>query len=225
MQAEPAPLPKAVVLISGSGSNLQAIIDAASSGELPLEIAAVISNVPDAYGLERAEKAEITTHKLDHRKFPQRELFDAELIRTIEQHQPDIVVLAGFMRILSNDFVHRYLGKLVNIHPSLLPKYPGLNTHQRAIDAQDKFHGVTVHYVIPELDAGPNIVQAKVEITEHDTPDTLAKRVQQQEHIIYPIVLKWLAEGRLALQGDHATLDGEELPKSGLLLDSSRVLH
>lgn len=225
MQAEPAPLPKAVILISGSGSNLQAIIDAASSGDLPLEIAAVISNVPEAYGLQRAAKANISTHELDHRKFAQRELFDAELIRTIEKYQPDIVVLAGFMRILSNDFVHRYLGRLINIHPSLLPKYPGLNTHQRAIDAQDRFHGVTVHYVIPELDAGPNIVQAKVEITEHDSAETLAKRVQQQEHIIYPIVLKWFSEGRLELRGDHATLDGEKLPKSGLLLDSSRVLH
>ena len=225
MQAEPAPLPKAVILISGSGSNLQAIIDAASSGDLPLEIAAVISNVPEAYGLQRAARADISTHALDHRKFSQRELFDAELIRTIEQYQPDIVVLAGFMRILSNDFVHRYLGRLINIHPSLLPKYPGLNTHQRAIDAQDRFHGVTVHYVIPELDAGPNIVQAKVEITENDSAETLAKRVQQQEHIIYPMVLKWLSEGRLELRGDHATLDGEELPKSGLLLDSSRVLH
>lgn len=225
MQSEPAPLPKAVVLISGSGSNLQAIIDAVASGDLPLEISAVISNVPDAYGIKRAEEAEIKTHSLDHRTFSQRELFDAELIRTIEHYQPDIVVLAGFMRILSNDFVHRYLGKLVNIHPSLLPKYPGLNTHQRAIDAEDKYHGVTIHYVIPELDAGPNIVQAKVEITESDTPETLAKRVQQQEHIIYPIVLKWFAEGRLALIGDHASLDGEQLPETGLILDSSRVLH
>lgn len=225
MQSEPAPLPKAVVLISGSGSNLQAIIDEVASGDLPLEISAVISNVPDAYGLQRAQKAEIITHSLDHRKFSQRELFDAELIRTIEQYQPDIVVLAGFMRILSNDFVNRYLGKLVNIHPSLLPKYPGLNTHKRAIDAQDKYHGVTIHYVIPELDAGPNIVQAKVEVTENDTPETLASRVQQQEHVIYPIVLKWLSEGRLALKGNHATLDGQQLPETGLILDSSRVLH
>lgn len=225
MQSEPAPLPKAVVLISGSGSNLQAIIDEVTAGELPLEIAAVISNVPEAYGIQRAEEAEIKTHSLDHRKFAQRELFDAELIRTIEQYQPDIVVLAGFMRILSNDFVNRYLGKLVNIHPSLLPKYPGLNTHQRAIDAQDKHHGVTIHYVIPELDAGPNIVQAKVEITENDTPETLASRVQQQEHVIYPIVLKWFSEGRLALNGNHATLDGQQLPDTGLVLDSSRVLH
>jgi phosphoribosylglycinamide formyltransferase 1 len=225
MQSEPAPLPKAVILISGSGSNLQAIIDEVNEGELPLEIAAVISNVPEAYGIQRAQEAEINTHSLDHRKFAQRELFDAELIRTIEQYQPDIVVLAGFMRILSNDFVNRYLGKLVNIHPSLLPKYPGLNTHQRAIDAQDKHHGVTIHYVIPELDAGPNIVQAKVEITENDTPETLASRVQQQEHVIYPIVLKWLSEGRLALNGNHATLDGQQLPDTGLILDSSRVLH
>ncbi|KZZ59371.1 phosphoribosylglycinamide formyltransferase, partial [Oleiphilus sp. HI0122] len=172
-----------------------------------------------------AQQAEIDTHSLDHKTFSHRELFDAELIRTIEHYQPDIVVLAGFMRILSNDFVNRYLGKLVNIHPSLLPKYPGLNTHRRAIDARDTHHGVTVHYVIPELDAGPNIVQARVEITENDTPETLATRVQQQEHVIYPIVLKWLSEGRLALKGNHATLDGKQLPDTGLILDSSRVLH
>lgn len=225
MQAEPASLPKAVILISGSGSNLQAIIDAVNSGELPLEISAVISNVPDAFGLERAQQADIQTHSIDHKVYASREMFDAELIRTIEQYQPDVVVLAGFMRILSNDFVQRYLGKLVNIHPSLLPKYPGLNTHQRAIDAKDEHHGVTVHYVIPELDAGPNIVQAKVDITEHDTAETLATKVQQQEHIIYPIVLKWMSEGRLSLASDHATLDGERLPESGLVLDSSRVLH
>ena len=225
MQSEPAPRPKAVILISGSGSNLQAIIDAVASENLTLEIAAVISNVPDAFGLERAKQADIPTHALDHKTFQLRELFDAELIRTIDGYSPDIVVLAGFMRILSKDFVNKYLGKLINIHPSLLPKYPGLNTHKRAIESGDRVHGVTVHYVIPELDAGPNIIQAKVDIRTGDTAEDLADRVKEQEHIIYPIAIKWMAEGRLALKRGTATLDSEELPKTGLVLDSSRVLH
>lgn len=225
MQSEPAPRPKAVILISGSGSNLQAIIDAVASENLPLNIACVISNVPDAFGLERAKQAEIPTQVIDHKAFQVREIFDAELIRTIDNYSPEIVVLAGFMRILSKDFVNRYLGRLINIHPSLLPKYPGLNTHKRAIDSGDSVHGVTVHYVIPELDAGPNIIQAKVEIRAGDNAETLAKRVQEQEHVIYPIAIKWMAEGRLALKRGSATLDSEELPKTGLVLDSCRVLH
>lgn len=223
--AEPAPPPKAIVLISGSGTNLQAIIDAINSGELKLEIAAVISNTPSAYGLERAVAAGINTHVVDHTSFKARELFDASLIRCIEEYTPDIVVLAGFMRILSNDFVLRYLGKLVNIHPSLLPKYPGLNTHQRALDANEAIHGVSVHYVTPELDAGPNIIQAQVDVSPQDNANTLSEKVRAQEHIIYPIALKWMAEGRVRLKGDEVLLDNQTIPSSGLILDSTRVLH
>lgn len=225
MEAEPAPLPKAVVLISGNGSNLQAIIDASSSGELPLDICAVISNVPDVKGLERAADAEIKTHVIEHKKYPQRELFDVQLIRQINEYQPDIVILAGFMRILSKDFVNQYLGKLVNIHPSLLPLYPGLNTHKRALENQDAEHGVTVHYVVPELDAGPNIIQAKVDVSATETEESLSKKVQEQEHIIYPIALKWMAEGRLSLDGNNVYLDSQEIPSSGLILDNKRTLH
>lgn len=225
MQSDPVSLPKAVILISGNGSNLQAIIDAVAKEELPLEICLVVSNIPSAFGLTRADEAGIETKTLDHKAYESRAHFDAQLIRTINNHKPDVIVLAGFMRILSNDFVNQYLGKLINIHPSLLPKYPGLDTHQRALDAGDKIHGVTTHFVTPELDAGPNIVQAKVEIRPSDSTATLASRIQEQEHIIYPITLKWFAEGRLRLENDTTLLDGKPLPSSGLVLDSTRVLH
>jgi len=225
MQSEPAPLPKAVILISGNGSNLQAIIDAVANEELPLEISAVISNDPSAYGLSRAENAGIETKSFDHTNYESRAHFDAQLIRTINEYKPDLIVLAGFMRILSADFVNQYLGKLINIHPSLLPKYPGLHTHKRALESGDKVHGVTTHFVTPELDAGPSIVQAKVEVRPSDNVETLAQRIQEQEHIIYPITLKWFAEGRLRLEGNTSFLDDEALPNTGLVLDSTRVLH
>ena len=176
--------PVIVVLISGSGSNLQALIDAIAKGEINGNIKAVISNKADVLGLERAKIANIDTHIVDHKKYDNRDVFDGELIRQIEQYQPDLVVLAGFMRILTENFVRRYEGRMLNIHPSLLPKYPGLNTHQRALDAGDAEHGVTVHFVTTELDSGPNIIQAKVPTLKQDTADTLAKRIQQQEHVI-----------------------------------------
>lgn len=222
---EEAKIPSIVVLISGSGSNLQAIIDAVQSGEIKGKISAVLSNKPDVQGLERAEAAGITTHVVDHKEYEQRELFDVAMIRVIDQYEPDLVVLAGFMRILTADFVRRYQGKMLNIHPSLLPKYPGLNTHARAIEAGDQEHGVTVHFVTAELDSGPNIIQAKVPVLEQDTPDLLAKRVQQQEHVIYPIAVKWFVEGRLKMEGNHAYLDHEALPETGLVLDSPHTLH
>lgn len=225
MEAEPFTPPKAIILISGSGSNLQAFIDQVENNELNINIVAVISNEPSAAGLERAKNANIETHAINHRDFSQRELFDLELIRTIEPYDAEIIVLAGFMRILSADFVKRYQGKLLNIHPSLLPKYPGINTHQRAIDNGDKLHGATVHFVVPELDAGPSIIQAQVPILVNDTPKTLAARVQAQEHIIYPIALKWFAEGRLKLQDGKSQLDHVDLPKTGLVLDSPHTLH
>jgi len=217
--------PVIVVLISGSGSNLQALIDAVEKNEINGKIEAVISNKDGVKGLQRAKDANINTHVVDHKKYEQREIFDAELIRQIDNYEPDLIVLAGFMRILTSDFVRRYEGKMLNIHPSLLPKYPGLHTHQRALDAGDKDHGVTVHFVTAELDSGPNIVQAKVSTLPQDTAETLASRVQQQEHVIYPIVVKWFVDGRLTMSEQHARLDNEQLPESGLILEANDTFH
>ncbi len=182
-----------VVLISGSGSNLQSIIDA----DLPIEIRAVISNRADAYGLTRAEQAGIPTAVLDHKQFPDRESYDAALQELIDSYGPKLLVLAGFMRILSDGFVRHYEGRMMNIHPSLLPKYRGLNTHARAIEAGDREAGCSVHFVTPELDAGPVIAQARVPIHDDDTPETLAARVLEQEHRIYPEAIRLFAEGKL----------------------------
>ena len=217
--------PVVVVLISGSGSNLQALIDAYAREEIPGKISAVISNKPGAFGLERAKNADIDTHVIEHQKFSQREIFDAELIKTIDKHQPDLIVLAGFMRILTEDFVRRYEGKMLNIHPSLLPKYPGLHTHKRALEAQDKEHGVSIHFVTAKLDSGPNIIQAIVPVLSQDSEETLARRVLEKEHIIYPIAVKWFIEGRLEMKDNLAFLDGEELPESGLKLENEQTLH
>ena len=217
--------PVIVVLISGSGSNLQALIDAVEKEEITGSIKAVISNKADVLGLDRAKKAGIDTHVVDHKKYESRDVFDGELIRQIEQYKPDLIVLAGFMRILTDSFVRRYEGRMLNIHPSLLPKYPGLNTHQRALDAGDKEHGVTVHFVTAELDSGPNIIQATVPILKQDTAETLAKRIQQQEHIIYPIAVKWFVEGRLTMDANYALLDQKTLPESGLILESPQTIH
>ncbi len=217
--------PVVVVLISGGGSNLQTLIDAYQRDEIPGKISAVIANKCDAFGLERAKKANIDTHVIEHQKFSQREIFDAELIKTIEKHQPDLVVLAGFMRILTDDFVRRFEGRLLNIHPSLLPKYPGLHTHRRALEAQDREHGASVHFVTAELDSGPNIIQALVPILKQDTEATLATRVLEKEHIIYPIAVKWFIEGRLEMKDGQAFLDAEALPESGLKLDIEQTLH
>ena len=204
-----------VVLISGSGSNLQAIIDACESGEINAHIAAVISNKADAYGLERAKNAGIVTQVLSHKEFDSREAYDAQLMHIIDSFEPNLVVLAGFMRILTPSLVQKYVGKMLNIHPSLLPKYQGLNTNQRAIDAKDDVHGVSVHFVTEELDGGPVILQAKVPVLADDTADTLAKRVHAQEHIIYPLVVKWFSEQRLTMEADYAVLDEKQLPAHG----------
>ncbi len=217
--------PVIVVLISGSGSNLQAIIDAAQQEHFDAKIAAVISNKESAFGLERARKADIDARFVDHTAYSCRELFDVQLIKEIDAYNPDLVVLAGFMRILTDDFVKRYEGRLLNIHPSLLPKYPGLHTHQRAIEAGDKEHGVTVHFVTAELDGGPNVIQAKVPVLPNDTAQTLSARVLTQEHVIYPIAVKWFVEGRLCMKENEVLLDGETLPESGLVLDNETTLH
>ncbi|MBR9908891.1 MAG: phosphoribosylglycinamide formyltransferase [Gammaproteobacteria bacterium] len=211
-----------VVLISGSGSNLQALIDACAAGTIDARIAAVISNRPNAFGLERARQAELAAHCIDHTEYGSREEFDCQLQQQIDHYQPDLVVLAGFMRILTPAFTRHYLGRMLNIHPSLLPKYPGLNTHQRALDAGDASHGVTVHFVTPELDGGPNVVQAIVPVLPADDAAALARRVLAQEHVIYPLAVSWFAEGRLQMDDNRCLLDGQPLPASGYIIDSRR---
>ncbi len=202
---------KIVVLISGGGSNLQSIIDNIQSGEINAEISAVISNKAGVLGLDRAEKAGIDNHVLDHTVFTSRESFDDSLAQIIESYEPDLIVLAGFMRILSDAFVDKFKGKLINIHPALLPKYKGLNTHQRALESDDSEHGASVHFVIPELDAGTVIIQGIVPIKENDTAETLQQRVHKIEHIIYPKAVKYLAEDGLLLKNGKLHYEGEVL--------------
>ena len=207
-----------VVLLSGTGSNLQALIDSTRTGNSPVRIAAVISNRSDAYGLQRARDAGIDTRSLDHKAFDGRGAFDSALIELIDAFNPKLVVLAGFMRILSADFVRHYQGRLLNIHPSLLPKYKGLHTHQRALEAGDTEHGCSVHFVTEELDGGPLVVQAVVPVESADSAQTLAQRVHTQEHRIYPLAVRWFAEGRLILGEQGALLDGQLLAASGHLI-------
>ena len=178
--------PAVVILISGRGSNMISIVEAMRDGSLPITVAAVISNRPDAAGLEYAKQLNIATAVIDHKYFETRESFDQVLAQKIDSYTPDLVVLAGFMRILTTEFVEQFAGKLINIHPSLLPKFKGLDTHQRAIDAGEKEHGASVHFVTPELDDGPVVLQASVTIFENDTVKTLAARVLEQEHKLYP---------------------------------------
>lgn len=204
---------RVVVLISGNGSNLQALIDFPARN---YDICCVISNRPDAFGLERAHKAGIKTAVLDHKAFASRESFDQSLMQLIDSHSPDLIVLAGFMRILSSGFVQHYTSRLLNIHPSLLPLYKGTNTHQRVLDAGDKQHGVSVHFVTEELDGGPVILQAIVPVMAGDTKDTLAARVALQEHRIYPEAVSWFAQGRLQINSGSVYLDGKPLPAQGI---------
>jgi phosphoribosylglycinamide formyltransferase-1 len=201
------PLP-IVVLISGRGSNLQAIIEATRTG-LPATIRAVISNRPEAAGLDFARTAGIATEVIDHREHASRDDFDRALMDRIDRHGPELVVLAGFMRVLGPAFVQHYEGRLINIHPALLPAFPGLDTHRRAIEAGLREHGASVHLVTEEVDGGPVIVQARVPVLPGDTPESLAARVLEQEHRIYPQAIRWFAEGRLRLDGDRVLLDGE----------------
>jgi phosphoribosylglycinamide formyltransferase-1 len=204
------------ILISGRGSNMQAFIEACARGELDATVNVVISNNPDAAGLQRAEQAGITTCCVNHRDYESREAFDQALVDCLDGFRVDLVILAGFMRILTPVFIAPFAGRLLNIHPSLLPKYPGLNTHQRALDAGDEEAGVTVHFVTPELDGGPPVLQARVPVLPGDTADTLARRVIVQEHVIYPLAARWFLQGRLRLAGAIATLDGEPLPPGGV---------
>lgn len=195
---------------------MQAFIAACEHGALDAEVAVVLSNRPEAAGLTVAEAAGIPTVAIDHRDYPSREGFDAALVNALQPFQPDLVILAGFMRILTPVFIQPFFGKLLNIHPSLLPKYPGLNTHQRALAAGDREAGVTVHYVTPELDGGPPILQARVPIIEGDTADSLASRVIVEEHKIYPIAARWLLQGRMRLTEHGAFLDDKPIPPTGI---------
>lgn len=212
---------RVLVLISGSGSNLQALIDGIASGALPIEIVAVISNRPEVMGLARASKAGIPTLVLDHKNYASREAFDVELMHTIDAYTPDLVVLAGFMRILTPAFTEHYLGRMLNIHPSLLPKFQGLHTHQRAIDAGESHHGVSVHFVTAELDGGPVVIQARVPVLPGDDAGLLAKRVQKQEHVIYPMAVKWFADGKLKMVDGKAMLNDELLTEGGYQIEAN----
>ncbi len=201
-----------VVLISGRGSNLQSIIDQAASGDLPVEIRAVISNQPGVQGLDRAAAAGIETRVLDHGNFPDRESYDRALAELIDSYHPGLVILAGFMRILTPGFVRHYAGRMLNIHPSLLPKFRGLHTHERALEAGEKEHGASIHFVTEELDGGPVFLQAVVPVLPDDTPERLAARVLEQEHRLYPEAIRWFAEGRIRLTEDgRLLLDGKPL--------------
>ncbi len=201
---------KAVILISGNGSNLQSIIDHAD--RINLQISAVISNNKNAFGLKRAESVNINTHFIDSNIFITKEAFDRELISVIDRLDVELIILAGYMKILSPIFIHHFSGKILNIHPSLLPKYPGLNTHKRAINAFEKHHGASVHFVTEELDGGPVVSQEIVNIDSKDTEGTLEKKVLEKEHILYPKVIHWYTQNRLKLiNQDTVTLDGKIL--------------
>ena len=206
-----------VVLVSGRGSNLQSILDRARAGELPVEISAVISNNPDAEGLKRARAAGVPAHVVNHRDYPTRADFERALMECIDSHHPRLVVLAGFMRVLGDAFIAHYAGRLINIHPSLLPEFPGLDTHARALRSGAGGHGASVHFVTRDVDAGPVIIQAAVPVQPEDTPETLAARVLQEEHRIYPLAIRWFAEGRLSIRDGRVLLDGEQRPEQGLV--------
>jgi len=209
-----------VILISGGGSNLQAIIDAIQNNELDAEIKTVISNRVSATGLDRAARADIESHVVDHKQFPNRRSFDRAMMKIIDPLKPDLVILAGFMRILGDEFIDHYQHRLINIHPSLLPRYKGLNTHQLAIDNRDTIHGASVHYVSHELDSGPVVIQAEVSVLDSDDENSLASRVLEQEHKIYPMVIQMVAEGRLTFDGDQLNLDNKQLTKPLLWKDN-----
>jgi phosphoribosylglycinamide formyltransferase-1 len=198
---------KTAILISGSGTNLQAFIDAVEDGSLDLELAVVFSNNPDAYGLERAEQAGIPTACIQHADFLNRESFDHAVIAELDRFKPELLILAGFMRILSPSFVAHYSGKILNIHPALLPLYPGLNTHQRVLDAGDTWHGSTVHFVTEELDGGPRILQGRLAVVAGETADELATRVQAIEHRIYPEAAGWVGSGKVMFRDGECWVD------------------
>ncbi|HYG44833.1 MAG TPA: phosphoribosylglycinamide formyltransferase [Bordetella sp.] len=210
MPESSTPTRRLVILISGRGSNMQALVQACRDQAWPAAVCAVIASRPDAAGLQWAREQGIATGALYHKDFPTREAFDTALAREIDRYQPDYVLLAGFMRVLTPGFVNHYAGRLVNIHPSLLPMFPGLHTHAQALATGVRLHGCTVHFVTPVLDHGPIIAQGCVPVLGNDTPEALAQRVLQVEHQAYPAAVRWLAEGRVHLTPDHRVeVDGE----------------
>lgn len=212
--AQPARL---VVLISGSGTNLQALLDRFTTPGATGQIVGVLSNRPDAFGLERARRCGVPTHVISHRDYPDRAQFDLAMQVYIDSLAPDLVILAGFMRILTPAFVRHYQGRLLNIHPSLLPRHPGLHTHRRALEAGDTEHGATVHFVTEQLDGGPAVLQAAVPVLAGDTEETLASRVLEQEHQIYPAAVDWFCQGRLTLDDqERVVLDALPIQTQGL---------
>jgi len=200
---------KTAILISGSGTNLQAFIDAVDGGQLNLDLTVVFSNNPEAFGLQRAEKAGITTSCIQHSDYPDRASFDQAVVADLDRFEPDLLILAGFMRILSKAFVAHYAGKILNIHPALLPLYPGLNTHQRVLDAGDEWHGSTVHFVTEKLDAGPRILQGRLAVVPGETAEELAARVQAIEHQIYPQAAAWVGSGKARFQNGQSWVDDQ----------------
>lgn len=204
---------RTAILISGSGTNLQAFIDAVAAGDLDLDLCVVFSNRPDAFGLERAASAGIPTVCIEHGDFASRESFDRAVIAELDRFEPELLILAGFMRILSSGFVEHYEGRILNIHPALLPKYPGLDTHQRALDAGDEWHGSTVHFVTEELDGGPRILQGRLRINPGESADELKTRVQAVEHEIYPQAAGLVGSGRVVFRDGEAILDGKPAPE------------
>ena len=199
-----------VILISGRGSNMEALLAAVASGALPVRIAGVLANRPDAQGLETAAAQGVPTGVVDHKQFADRAAFDAAMAEAIDRFAPDLVVLAGFMRILTDGFVRHYAGRLVNIHPSLLPSFPGLHTHRRALEEGVRIHGCTVQFVTPALDHGPVIVQAAVPVLDDDDEASLAARVLAQEHQVYPLAVRWFAEDRLRLIDGRVLFDARQ---------------
>lgn len=199
------------VLISGSGSNLQSIIDHVEQGHINAKIVCVISNDPDAYGLVRAKQFNISTHVIEHTNYETRVAFDKELIKTLKVYNTKLVVLAGFMRVLSNIFIDEFQDRILNIHPSLLPKFTGLHTHQRALEAGETEHGCSVHFVTNDLDQGPLIIQAKVPVNNSDDPDSLARRVLEKEHIIYPLAVKWFSQNKLLCENGDVYFENKRL--------------
>lgn len=206
-----------VILISGRGSNMESLLAAVAAGELPVRVAAVLSNRPDAKGLQTAAARGVPTRVVDHKQFSSREDFDVAMAEAIDAFAHDLVVLAGFMRILTDGFVRHYAGRLMNIHPSLLPSFSGLHTHQRALEEGVRIHGCTVHFVTPTLDHGPVIVQAAVPVLDGDDEASLAARVLAQEHRVYPLAVRWFAEGRLQLLGGRVRLDAEQVDAQALI--------
>ena len=214
----PAPI---VVLISGRGSNLQAIVDAVQHGQLPVVVRAVLSNNPQAKGLTFARAAGISTEVIDHRDYPERARFDQALAAAIDRYAPRLVVLAGFMRILGTEFIRHYAGRLLNVHPSLLPDFKGLNTHARALAAGVSEHGASIHFVTNDLDGGPVIAQARLDVRPDDSAETLAARVLEIEHRLYPLAIRWAVEGRLSIRDGRVLLDGALRPEQGLAAGSA----